>query len=206
LSLLGVIPVKGLHSSKSRLRPLLSGEQRRHLTLSLLKRTIRVMGSACVLGDILLVSQDERVQTLAQEEGLSFLGEKTSALNPALEEATQWALERGFRGMLILPLDLPWLQERDVSGMAAPCAAEGSSVVIAPDRHRQGTNGLYLSPPGILPYCFGPGSFARHVSEARRSGLRPLIYCSSGTERDLDWPEDYEPLCGKGTFVLGGAT
>jgi 2-phospho-L-lactate guanylyltransferase len=204
LSLLGVIPVKSLPSSKSRLQPLLSAEQRQHLTLSLLNRTIHIMRSACVLGEILLVSRDEQVQTLAQEEGLSFLMEKANSLNPAVEEATRWALDRGFTGMLILPLDLPWLRDGDVSALAAPFPVEQPSVVIAPDRRRQGTNGLFLSPPGILPYSFGPGSFARHVNGARHSGARLFIYCSSGTERDLDWPEDYERLCGKGVSGSGG--
>jgi 2-phospho-L-lactate guanylyltransferase (CobY/MobA/RfbA family) len=66
--------------------------------------------------------------------------------------------------------------------------------VIAPDRHKQGTNALLTSPPGIIEYDFGKNSFARHVQLAERSGARVEICDLPTLGLDLDNPEDLELL------------
>jgi 2-phospho-L-lactate guanylyltransferase len=63
-------------------------------------------------------------------------------------------------------------------------------VGVAPDRLGTGTNGLALSPPGVIGFRFGAGSFAAHRAEAAAAGLEPVIVTRPGLAFDLDTPED----------------
>jgi 2-phospho-L-lactate guanylyltransferase len=65
-------------------------------------------------------------------------------------------------------------------------------VVIAPSRRLDGTNALFLRPPGLIPFAFGPGSLEQHQQAARAMGLEPVIYRSPTTALDLDVPMDLE--------------
>ena len=70
-------------------------------------------------------------------------------------------------------------------------AATPPALVIAPCRHGTGTNALLLRTPGIIPFAFGPGSFAAHSAAARAAGVGPLVYRSETIALDLDTPEDW---------------
>jgi 2-phospho-L-lactate guanylyltransferase (CobY/MobA/RfbA family) len=66
------------------------------------------------------------------------------------------------------------------------------TVVVAPCRHGTGTNALLIYPPGLIPFAFGPDSFAAHCAAARAAGVEPIIYRSDTIALDLDTPEDLE--------------
>jgi 2-phospho-L-lactate guanylyltransferase len=70
----------------------------------------------------------------------------------------------------------------------------GASVVIVPDRHREGTNALLCSPPDALTPRFGPRSFERHLADARTSGLLTRILEIEALALDLDCLDDLEHL------------
>ncbi len=68
------------------------------------------------------------------------------------------------------------------------------AVVIAPDAGETGTNALLLRPPFLLPFSFGPVSFARHCALARAAGVEPLVYRSPSLAHDIDLPDDLRHL------------
>jgi 2-phospho-L-lactate guanylyltransferase len=73
-------------------------------------------------------------------------------------------------------------------------AVDPPVVVIAPDRHREGTNALLICPAGLIEYGFGPGSFELHCARAREVGAR-LEICELATlALDIDMPEDLEQI------------
>jgi 2-phospho-L-lactate guanylyltransferase len=114
-------------------------------------------------------------------------------LNTALRRATVIAQVYATRGVLILPADLPLMQPSDIEALIA-LAINPPVVVIAPDRHRSGTNALLLSPSGLFDYSFGPGSFQKHCEKAKKAGARLEICSIPSLELDLDLPEDLEIL------------
>jgi 2-phospho-L-lactate/phosphoenolpyruvate guanylyltransferase len=71
-------------------------------------------------------------------------------------------------------------------------AGEPPVVVIAPDRHGNGTNALLLSPAGLIEYDFGENSFQRHCQRAKDVGARLEIVDLPTLGLDLDLPEDLE--------------
>jgi len=67
-------------------------------------------------------------------------------------------------------------------------------VVIAPDRHRRGTNALVVNPLGALRYAFGRDSFHTHCQEALCSEVRLEVAELPRLAVDLDTPDDMEYL------------
>jgi len=93
--------------------------------------------------------------------------------------------------MLVLPGDVAWLEPDDVRGMVALVNdTQGSCTVIAPDRHRRGTNALLLHPPSLIPFQFGPDSAERHAQAAQAVGAQVHWYHSSSISLDVDEPND----------------
>ncbi|PJF38019.1 MAG: hypothetical protein CUN55_19135, partial [Phototrophicales bacterium] len=106
----------------------------------------------------------------------------------ALARATSVVKSWSCTSVLILPADLPFVTVEDIENMIklGPFAP---AVVIAPDRDRDGTNGLFIRPPGLIEYAYGPGSFQRHVALAKEAGAIVREYQSEHMQFDVDLPE-----------------
>jgi 2-phospho-L-lactate guanylyltransferase len=70
----------------------------------------------------------------------------------------------------------------------------GVAVVIVPDRHGTGTNGLLLTPPSAIEPSFGPGSCERHQELARAAGAACRLERPSSLLLDIDTGEDLAVL------------
>jgi 2-phospho-L-lactate guanylyltransferase len=93
--------------------------------------------------------------------------------------------------VLVVPADLPLITPEDVKVMLAH-ANDPPVVVVAPDRHRQGTNALLVCPVGLIDYDFGPNSFQRHCLRAEQAGARLEVVDLPSLALDVDLPEDLE--------------
>lgn len=185
-----IIPAKPFEQSKVRLTPVLSVEQRVALSRQLLLRTIHL---ARQVGKVVVVSQSKSVRQLAKQAGAWALVETDMGLNAAVGQASHWAALRGVKSVLVLPTDLPLLTLADLReivslGQTAP------AVVIAPCHCASGTNALFLNPPNLIKFAFGPNSFERHQKAAQDFGIEPTIYRSPTIALDLDYPKDLEKI------------
>jgi 2-phospho-L-lactate guanylyltransferase len=194
VSIYCLIPAKPHTEAKSRLNPLLTAAQRIELSRWLLRRTVDLARE--VVGRVVVVSRDPAVLSEAEALGAWGLLEASPGLNPALTQAARFAQGRGAGGLLVLPTDLPRLTASDLEEILA-LAAPPPALVIAPCRHGTGTNALLLRPPGIIPFAFGPDSFAAHSAAARAAGIEPLVYRAETIALDLDTPEDWRLGIGK---------
>ena len=188
MSLFVVVPVKDLHSAKSRLSPALDPEDRAELTLHMLGHVLAALREAG-LENVCVVSPDSDVLGVAREYGASPLLQEGRGLNPALEEARIWTVRRGASSLLVLPADLPFLKAQDIPTLLEE---EGPRVVISPDKAWTGTNALLLRPPDALPFAFGPDSFEIHLRLARERGLAVSVHELPNLALDLDTAEDLE--------------
>jgi 2-phospho-L-lactate guanylyltransferase len=165
-----IVPVKPLQRGKSRLAEVLTQEERLDLNRRLLAHTMDTLTAIPDIEHILVVSRDQAALSLAREYGARTVQEHGAPqLNIALARATIVARTYATRGVLILPADLPLITPEDVQTLLSR-AVDPPVVVIAPDRHRQGTNALLVCPAGVIEYEFGPGSFERHCASARKAG------------------------------------
>ena len=183
-----VVPVKDLRGTKSRLAPVLDPAARAGLTLYMMGRVVSRALEAGV-DAVGVVSPDPIVLDEALKKGAAALPQESWGLNPALEEGRSWATKNGASALLVLPADLPLIEAEDVRDVLA-AAADGSPVVISPDGARSGTNALYLRPPDVLPFLFGPDSFEAHLRAARDRDAEARVCENGHLSFDLDTAGD----------------
>jgi 2-phospho-L-lactate guanylyltransferase len=190
MTLWAIVPVKPLRRGKSRLSGVLSLEARTALNHYLLSKTLETLASVPEIEHSLVVSRDPAALTIAREYGARTVQEQGSPeLNVALTRATLVAISHSVQGVIIVPADLPLITKEDVREVVKR-GGDPPVVVITPDRHSEGTNALLISPPGLIKYEYGPGSFQRHCKQAKVAGVRLEICERQSVALDIDLPED----------------
>jgi 2-phospho-L-lactate guanylyltransferase len=192
MTIWAIVPVKPLRRGKSRLSGTLSEDERAELNQTLLEHTLQILTASKELEQVLVVSRDPHALTIARNLGArTVLEDGQPHLNTALTRATVVAKVYATRGVLVLPADLPLLSHDDILALIER-ATQPPVVVIAPDRHEQGTNALLMSPTGLIEYDFGDGSYQRHCERAHKANVRLEILKLPSLALDLDLPEDLE--------------
>jgi 2-phospho-L-lactate guanylyltransferase len=182
-----IVPHRGLAAAKTRLAPVLDHDERIALARTLLVRVLEVAHQAG--DDVVVISPAAELEPIVVEAGARLAVQRGMGLNAGLDQARDAAEGDGLERLVVLHGDLPNLAVDDVAALM-DAAADGPAVVIAPDRLGTGTNGLALSPPGIIGFRFGAGSFAAHRAEALTAGVDPAVVVRPGLAFDLDTPED----------------
>jgi 2-phospho-L-lactate guanylyltransferase len=194
MSIWAIVPVKPLRLGKSRLAGVLRDEERAALNRRLLEQTVSTLHGTKEISQILVVSRDPAALAVARQYGARTVHEDgTPNLNSALARATVLARQYASRGVLVLPADLPLITQEDLSDFLK-CVGKPPCVVIAPDRHDNGTNALLMSPGGVIACDFGAGSFHRHCDAAIKAGANLQVVRSERIMLDLDTPDDLEAL------------
>jgi len=182
-----IVPHRGLAAAKTRLAPVLDHDERIALARTLLLRVLNVARQAG--DDVEVISPAAELETIVVEAGARLAVQRGMGLNAGLDQARDAALADGVERLVVLHGDLPNLAALDVLALME-AAGEQPSVAIAPDRLGTGTNGLALSPPGVIGFRFGTGSLAAHRTEAQAVGVDPAMIVRPGLAFDLDTPED----------------
>ncbi len=195
MTLWAIVPVKPLHQGKSRLAGMLSPDERETLNLFLLRHTLDVLSSVELVHRLLVVSKDPQVLAVSREFHAVTLHAEDERLNLNLDlqKADLMAKWMGATDIFVLPADLPLITVWDVYQFIQT-AQKPKVMVIAPDRNRDGTNGLLFSPADGSQFAFGSGSFERHCSFASKAGYHIEIFESETFALDLDTPEDLNLL------------
>lgn len=187
MPLFAIVPVKTPQKSKVRLSVVLNPQERRTLTLTMLEDVLKALKSS-VISQIVVISSDFTVQTLANKFGIAYLSESQLGLNQAIEQATEWCIQNDAESVLVLPADVPLIAPEDINQIVK-LSSERTSVVISPSQ-KGGTNALLQKPPNLIPACFGPQSFIKHVNKASTIGVIAKIYDSPRVTMDIDSLED----------------
>src|SRR5688572_20317473 len=141
-----IVPVGALEGAKSRLGGTLDAEERRDLVGRMLERTVLAALAVPGIAETLVVSPDREALAAAARLGARTLLQRSQGLNRGLREARDDALAAGAEAIVVLPIDVPLVSPEALAELIAPLAviSERPLVVLAPDRHGRGTNGLVL--------------------------------------------------------------
>jgi 2-phospho-L-lactate guanylyltransferase len=186
-----IIPVKPLARAKSRLARALKAPTRAALVRSIFSRTLDMIAQVERIDGVIVVSRDLTILELARQRHAIALAESDSGLNPAITQAAHWAQARHARSVIVIPVDLPLITPSDLNAVIDR-AQEERCIVIAPDRHEDGTNVLLVRPPDAIHFVYGASSFNAHCVQAVEHGLSVHEYRSSTTAFDIDLPDDLE--------------
>lgn len=188
-----IVPVNVLRGSKARLAPSLGVVNRSQLSTAMLVDVLHALEKVRQIRKITVVSADVSVRRIARSMGARFLWEgKRRGLNKGVRLAIRDALRRKESAALILPSDLPLTTPHEITRFLH--LSRGYPIAINPSKDGGGTNALLLRPPAIIAPAFGKNSFRRHLSTARRKGLRPRVVRLRGIALDVDEPADLAHL------------
>jgi 2-phospho-L-lactate guanylyltransferase len=187
-----IVPVKPFREAKSRLASILSVDERAKLGRDFLSHTLDVLAQVPAITRSLVISRDTAALQLARKQGAFTVTESgTPELNAALARATDVSLSFGADAVLVLPSDLPLVTADDVQTFIQ-LAPASPGIVIAPDRHEEGTNAILARPPRVIPYLYGERSYARHLRAAQERQLSVAVCRLNSFGLDVDVPEDLE--------------
>ena len=186
-----IVPIGALENAKSRLGGSLDAEERRDLVDAMIERTLAATTATPAIAETLVVSPDREALAQAAGLGARTMRQRGQGLNAGIREARDDAIAGGADAVMILPIDLPLVSPAALAQLVAPLGVVGERplVVLAPDRHHRGTNGLLLAPPDAIEPSFGGDSRAAHEACARDTGAR-YVELDGPLSLDLDTPDD----------------
>jgi len=188
-----VLPVKRLPLAKSRLGGTLGADDRRELALAMAGDVVAALAACPAIELIVLVSSEPAAAQIAAAAGAVVVDDGGG--EPGQSHAVALGIARaeseGAERVLCVPGDTPALDPAELSALLAEAEAE---VVIVPDRHGTGTNGLLLTPPAAIAPAFGPDSRARHSSLADQAGRSWQIAQPPSLTLDIDTGADLAEL------------
>ena len=182
-----VVPIKALLHAKSRLANKLSPAERAELARDMLAHVLDAIQQSGVIAEVAVISP--RPEELHLPPGVTPLLQTEDGLNALLEQGRDWATAQGAGALLLAFADLPLLHPSDIKQIVR-LGKSPRTVVLAPDRHNQGTNLMLLHPPALIPFSFGPNSYDAHRADTLTAWARLEVYRSPGTALDVDTPDD----------------
>lgn len=185
-----LVPVKSFAAGKSRLTPFLRHGTRRQLNEFFLYRVIETASHYPGHDHTAFISECDEVIAMVEAYGFLAIRQTGGAgLNAAAMQGVAELRRRAPRPVLLMPCDEPDVRPADLERIARIGARTGG-IVICPDKHRSGTNALYLPPEARLEFQFGEHSLERHCNEARRIGFAPTVHYNARIAFDIDAPQD----------------
>ncbi len=178
-----LVPVKAFGQAKLRLAPALSPDRRAELARTMAERVLRSAGDLPAA----VVCDDRDVAAWARNLGALVIWEPGRGLNGAVAAGVAHLGSAGVQLVVVaagdLPLadDLRWVTEFD-------------GITIVPDRRQDGTNVIAVPTSRPFGFSYGPGSFSRHLAEARTLDVGIRVVYASPLGWDVDLPADLEFL------------
>lgn len=182
-----IVPVKSFDGAKHRLSPLLSVSERAELAWTMLGDVLAAAISVPGLRNVAVVTSADEVADYARQLGIVVIDDHGAVgTNAAVKVGFLDVARRRGGAVIALPSDVPSILPADIAALFA--AVRKTGVAIAPAPRDGGTNALACDVPGRITPCFGPESFARHIQEANRGGIRPVVVMNGRLGLDLDEP------------------
>jgi 2-phospho-L-lactate guanylyltransferase len=204
-----ILPVKRFAEAKQRLGASMADPMRVELARAMVADVLCALAQTASIERTIVVTRESSLAAAAREQGALVLEDIPEAgQSAAVRTGVQRALAEGIERVLCIPGDCPALDPTELDRLLASgpddrhdrqtpggSAVRGAGeVVIVPDRHGTGTNGLLLTPPDAIEPSFGPDSCARHHALARAAGAACSVQRPPSLLLDIDTGADLVAL------------
>jgi 2-phospho-L-lactate guanylyltransferase len=193
-----ILPVKRFPLAKQRLGESVAESLRASLARAMVGDVLSSLRECPAIDTTIVVTCEPSVAAAARYIGAVVVEDTAEeGQSAAASFGLAYALQEGFERAVCVPGDCPTLDPDELVELLAADTTQESDdpeVVIVPDRHGKGTNGLLLSPPDVLSPSFGPDSRARHERLATECGVKWRIARPASLLLDIDTGEDLAAL------------
>jgi 2-phospho-L-lactate guanylyltransferase len=197
-----ILPVKRFAAAKSRLGESVGDPLREELARAMVADVLLALSQASSIERTIVVTREGSVLETARGHGALVVQDSHErGQSAAVTLGVRNAQAEGIERVLCIPGDCPALDPAELDALlaaGAPGGPPGQSgareVVIVPDRHGTGTNGLLLTPPDAIGPSFGPGSCERHRALALAAGLSCRLERPASLLLDIDTGADLAAL------------
>ncbi|HTA13599.1 MAG TPA: NTP transferase domain-containing protein [Solirubrobacteraceae bacterium] len=206
-----ILPVKRFPIAKQRLGQSVAESLRASLARAMVGDVLSALCECPTIEATIVVTREPAVASAARYIGAIVVEDSAEdGQSAAVSLGLERALQDGFGRALCVPGDCPTLDPHELvtlleagvedaesetsAGSERSLNALRNEVVIIPDRHGSGTNGLLLCPPDALSPSFGPDSRARHEQLADGAGASWRIERPASLLLDIDTGEDLNVL------------
>jgi 2-phospho-L-lactate/phosphoenolpyruvate guanylyltransferase len=190
-----VLPVKRFTHAKQRLGASVADPLRAALARAMVADVLLALAETASIETTIVVTREEGVAGAALALGAVVVEDEAESGQPAaVTLGVRRALAGGLDRVLCVPGDCPALDPVELEGLLRTAPAGLREVVIIPDRHGSGTNGLLLTPPDAIPPAFGPGSCERHRALALDAGVACRVERLPSLLLDVDTGADLAAL------------
>jgi 2-phospho-L-lactate/phosphoenolpyruvate guanylyltransferase len=189
-----ILPVKSFTRAKQRLGEAMAARMRMELARAMVDDVLLALGETESIERIVVVTREPSVAASAHAQGAIVLEDAAEeGQSAAVALGVRRALAEGIERVLCIPGDCPAIDPAELASLlsARPDQAE---VVIIPDRHGTGTNGLLLTPPDAIAPSFGPDSCERHRALALAAGVACRLERPASLLLDIDTGADLAAL------------
>jgi 2-phospho-L-lactate guanylyltransferase len=190
-----LVPIKPFAVAKTRLESLLTRSECARLAEEMARDVLRALLAAPDISGIAILSNEPRLGALAEAATASVYTEQDGEdYRAALSRIAAGLAAHGARHLLVVPADLPTLSSSDIQLLLA---GHPGGVTVCPAARDGGTNALLTSPPGVIPFLYGPDSASRHLAAAAAAGVAARTVPLPAFARDVDTPDDVSWLMGQ---------
>src|SRR5271154_556887 len=196
-----ILPIKRFARAKQRLGASVADPLREELARAMVADVLFALAQTATIERTVIVTRELAVADAAREHGAILIEDTVESGQPAAAMlGVRFAAAEGFQRVLCVPGDCPALDPAELEALLeadaelAAASDEERAVVIVPDRHGTGTNGLLLRPPGAIAPSFGPGSCERHRALALAAGIACRVERPPSLLLDVDTGADLAAL------------
>jgi 2-phospho-L-lactate guanylyltransferase len=187
---MALIPVKSLSNAKSRLASILATDERCALVLAMLETVVTQCLACPKITKVCVITPDPAIAAVTEALGATTVHRHGDAgLNAAIDSGLEWARHFEAGQILILPADIPFLSQSDLSQIFDAANARRPSVLV-PCHKGAGTNAVLIPAAACFRPQFGYASFRHHFAQLSALGLNPRALSLPGIAADIDNPED----------------
>ncbi|HTL83791.1 MAG TPA: 2-phospho-L-lactate guanylyltransferase [Acidimicrobiia bacterium] len=180
-----VIPLRSFTHAKARLASALSDDARISLARSMADRVADAAGDRPTV----VVTSAPEVVAWAAARSIATIDDP-GTLDAAADTGRAWVKSQGLARVVITHADLPYATSLD--GVAGD--GDNAVAVVVPDHRDDGTPVLALPVDAPFNFSYGPGSAARHITEAARCGLEVRVVRDDALAFDVDIEADLRTL------------
>jgi 2-phospho-L-lactate guanylyltransferase len=188
-----ILPVKRFAQAKQRLGTSVADSLRLELARAMVGDVLAALTETASIEFTIVVTGEPSVAEEARAGGAIVIDDTAQdGQSAAVGLGVRRALDAGIERALCIPGDCPTLDPAELETLLG--SSQSREVVIVPDRHGAGTNGLLLAPPGAISPSFGPDSRERHTALALAAGIAARVEQPPSLLLDIDTGADLAVL------------